>query len=454
MRFTRHTIDELTRLAVPMVVSQGAFALMMFADRFFLSRIDATHVAASLGGGVSFWVCLCFFNGIAAYSNALVAQYLGRGEKSLCPQVVWQGVLLSILTQPMLLALGIFWADIFDWMGHSADQVALEKPFFQVYMAASIVFLIKTVLASYFSGIGRTKVVMIADVAGVVLNMPLSYVLIFGKLGLPELGIIGAAAGTIIAAAFSSLIYLAYFFERQHAQEFSVRDSFTISSSIMRRYVRLGTPSGLEIFIVLGTFNGFLLLYQSYGVTEGAAMAIVFNWDMLCFVPLMGLNIAIMSLVGRAVGAGEIGRAEEVIGAGYLLGGSYAATLAVLFVIFRYPLLDVFSVPGQDFSGIRAIGGPMMIGMASYVIADAVILVSSGVLRGAGDTVWLMKTSMVLGVLMLLVQVGVILVWKLGPLTSWFVLVATIIAKATLYGLRVRGDTWRAPERLESVMAE
>ncbi|MEM6485929.1 MAG: MATE family efflux transporter, partial [Pseudomonadota bacterium] len=291
-------------------------------------------------------------------------------------------------------------------------------------------------------------------VAGVVLNMPLSYVLIFGKLGLPELGIIGAAAGTIIAAAFSSLIYLAYFFERQHAQEFSVRDSFTISSSIMRRYVRLGTPSGLEIFIVLGTFNAFLLLYQSYGVTEGAAMAIVFNWDMLCFVPLMGLNIAIMSLVGRAVGAGEIGRAEEVIGAGYLLGGSYAATLAVIFVIFRYPLLDIFSVPGQDFSGIRAIGGPMMIGMASYVIADAVILVSSGVLRGAGDTVWLMKTSMVLGVLMLLVQIGVILVWGLGPLTSWFVLVATIVAKAVLYGSRVRGDTWRAPERLASVMAE
>ena len=80
MKLTRKTLSELFHLALPMVVSQGAFALMMFADRFFLSRLSPAHVAASLGGGVSFWVCLCFFNGILAYGNALVAQYFGRRE--------------------------------------------------------------------------------------------------------------------------------------------------------------------------------------------------------------------------------------------------------------------------------------------------------------------------------------------------------------------------------------
>jgi MATE family multidrug resistance protein len=85
VHFTRATLSELFRLALPMVVSQGAFALMMFADRFFLSRLSSTHVAASMGGGVSFWVCLCFFNGLAAYSNALVAQYYGRRDLARWP---------------------------------------------------------------------------------------------------------------------------------------------------------------------------------------------------------------------------------------------------------------------------------------------------------------------------------------------------------------------------------
>ncbi|MEM9396841.1 MAG: MATE family efflux transporter, partial [Pseudomonadota bacterium] len=187
-------------------------------------------------------------------------------------------------------------------------------------------------------------------------------------------------------------------------------------SVIMRRYVRLGLPSGFEIFIGLGTFNVFLLLFQSYGVAEGAAMAIVFNWDMLCFVPLMGLNIAVMSLVGRTIGAGDFQRTGEVVFAGFLLGISYAGVLGVLFVIFRESLLRVFSVEGQDFSAILAIGAPMMVGMSTYVVADALILVCGGVLRGAGDTHWLMKTSIAIHIVMLIIQIFVILLWKLGPL--------------------------------------
>lgn len=454
MRFSSYTVNELFRMALPMVASQGAFAVMMFADRFFLSRISPVHVAASLGGGVSFWVCLCFFNGIAAYSNALVAQYYGRKEFARCPQVMTQGILLSLACQPVLLFLAWFWVDVFDWMGHTPELVALERPFFQCYMFASIVFLVKTVLASYFSGIGRTQVVMVADVAGVLANLPLSYALIFGKFGLPELGIIGAALGTICAACLTIVIYLLFFLQRTHAQQFQIRGALSFRSVIMRRYVRLGLPSGFEIFIGLGTFNVFLLLFQSYGVAEGAAMAIVFNWDMLCFVPLMGLNIAVMSLVGRTIGAGDFQRTGEVVFAGFLLGISYAGVLGVLFVTFREYLLRVFSVEGQDFSAILAIGAPMMVGMSTYVVADALILVCGGVLRGAGDTHWLMKTSIAIHIVMLVIQIFVILLWKLGPLTSWYVFVATIISQAIIYSIRVLGGRWRSPERLAAVFAD
>lgn len=454
MWLSRSTLNELFRLAFPMIVSQGAFAMMMFADRFFLSRVSSVHVAASLGGGVSFWVCLCLFNGVAAYANALVAQYYGRRDMQNCPRVVTQGIILSAVTQPLLLLLAWPMLQIFELMGHAPELVALEKPYFMTFAGGGFVFLVKTVLASYFSGIGRTRVVMIADVSGVLVNVPLSYALIFGAFGLPELGIVGAALGTVLSGVLTIGVYLLFYFNPVHAKRFAVAESFAYSRSIMRRYVRLGLPSGFELFISLGSFNVFLLLFQSYGVAEGAAMAIVFNWDMLCFVPLMGLNIAVMSLIGRSTGAGDVSRANQVIAAGFVIGGSYSAVLGVLFVVFRTPLLSLFATPGEDFSAVLAIGAPMMVGMATYVVADALILVSGGVLRGAGDTRWLMLMSITIHVLTLLVQLLVILWWQLAPIVSWSVFVVTVLIHGLIYLWRVMGSRWRSPERLARVMSD
>lgn len=412
------------------------------------------HVAASLGGGVSFWVCICFFNGIAAYGNALVAQYYGRRDMPSCPKVATQGVVLALISTPVLLLLAWPMSHMFDAMGHAPEQVALEKPYFITFMLGGFFFLLKTVFASYFSGIARPRVVMISDLVGVVLNIPLSYLLIFGKLGLPELGIIGAALGTVIACILSIAIYLLFYFNPIHARRFHLRQSFVYAPVIMRRYLRLGLPSGFEVLIGMGTFNVFLLLFQSYGVSEGAAMAIVFNWDMLSFVPLMGLNIALMSMIGRTVGAGDLSRTNEVITAGFVIAVTYAGLMAFAFVIWREPLLSMFATPGMDFAPILAIGRPMMVGMATYVVADGLILVCSGVLRGAGDTRWLMLASISIHVLALVVQIFVILVWKLGPLVSWYVFVGMLIVNAMLYLWRVLGSRWRRPERLARVMLD
>ncbi|KGE02907.1 MATE family efflux transporter [Pseudohaliea rubra] len=452
--FSFATLRELFRLALPMVVSQGAFALMMFADRFFLSRIDATHVAASLGGGVTFFLTVCFFNGILSYGNALVAQYYGQRQLERCPRVVTQGALIALGSQPLILLAALLLGDLFLWMGHEPALAELERRYFLTLLAGAFLFLLKNALASYFSGIGRTRVVMICDVTGVCLNIPLSYLFIFGKLGLPALGIAGAALGTVIAGAFTIGLYALFYFNAVHAAQFRVYESFRYDARILRRFLRLGFPSGLEVFIGVGTFNLFLLLYQSYGVAEGAAMAIVFNWDMLSFVPLMGLNIAVMSLIGRYVGARDLSRATQVISAGLLLGLGYSGVLALCFLLFRVPLLEVFATPGADFAPILAIGQPMMVGMACYVMADAVILVCGGTLRGAGDTRWMMGTSIVVHLVMLALQFWLILGLAVSPLVSWWGFVATLIVNAVLYGWRVVGGYWRHPDRLARALAE
>ena len=450
----KDTLFELARIALPMVVSQGTFAVMIFTDRYFMSQIDSVHMAAALGGGVAAFFSFCFFTGLLSYANALTAQYLGAGELGKCSKVVTQGIVITVMCSPALVLITYLVSGIFENVGHDSAQVELEKTYYTILMLGVIVTLTKTCLSSYFAGIGRTRVVMICDVCGLIFNVPLCYVMVFGKLGLPELGIVGAGISTIIASFFACLLFFLFYFEREHRVKFFVMNSFHIDWGVLRRFWRLGFPSGLELFLNVAAFNLFLLMFQGYGVVEGASAAIVFNWDLLSFVPMIGLNIGVISLIGRFVGANDMARTDEVMSAAFFLGIFYSAILAILYISFRFPLVEVFSPPEGDFSEIRSLSAFMMIGLSSYVMADAIIIISGGVLRGAGDTRWLMFTSVGLHWAMLIAQYYVILVWQFGPQVSWLTFCAMIFAIAIVYVWRLQSGVWRDPEKLRLVMNE
>ncbi|MEM9257282.1 MAG: MATE family efflux transporter [Pseudomonadota bacterium] len=452
--FSLKTLRELWRLALPMVVSQGAFAVMVFTDRLFMSWLDAAHIAAALGGGVAAFFCFSFFLGLIGYGNALVAQYYGAGQFEKCPRVTTQGLLLTTASLPMLVLTAWAGQHAFQYMGHAPEQVALEQTYFLVLMFGSPFILIKAAFGSYFSGIGRTRIVMTADLLGTALNVPLSWALIFGHFGSPALGIAGAALGTLIATLFAISVFLIFYFSLTHRQQFAVNESFCFDRGIFRRYLRLGLPSGLESLMNTGSFNLFLLLFQSYGVVQGAAMAIVFNWDMLSFVPMVGLNIAVMSLVGRFVGSGDMRRVNEVISSGFLIALGYAGLLSVVFLVFRTPLIAVFDTGHGEFASIQSLAELMMIGLVTYMLADAIILVSGGALRGAGDTRWIMVTSISVHWLMLVVQYLVIVVYAFEPLVSWWVFVAMLLVLAAVYAGRLMGTRWRDERRLARMMQE
>lgn len=448
------TLRELLRLSLPMVVSQGTFAVMIFTDRWFMAQIDATHIAASMGGGVAAMFCMSLFMGVISYGNAMVAQYYGSGQMQKCPRVVTQAIVIVLCSAPLLILLGFFGAGAFNLLGHDPAQVPLEQAYFQVLMFGATMHLGKAAFASYFAGIGRTQVIMVTDVLSIIVNVPLSWALIFGHGPFPAFGIVGAGLGTVVAMAFSIVIYLCFYLSRSHRLQFSVGDSFHFDRGIMRRYLRLGMPSGVEAFMNSATFNLFLLMFQAYGVVEGAAMAIVFNWDMLSFIPMTGLNIGVMTLIGRSVGAGDMARANQVISSGFIVALGYSGLLALLFLIFRIELINVFATDEASFDQIRTLASVMMFGLVTYMMADAVILISGGALRGAGDTRWIMITSTSLHWLMLVVQYFVIRVWELPPLVSWWVFVAMLLSIAGCFTWRLLGGRWRRPERLARVMQE
>jgi MATE family multidrug resistance protein len=278
--------------------------------------------------------------------------------------------------------------------------------------------------------------------------------MVFGKLGFPELGIVGAGLSTVVSTVFAFALFVAFYFRKEHRDKFAVMRSFSLDVKILRRYWRLGFPSGLELFLNVAAFNLFLLMFQSYGIAEGAAAAVVFNWDILSFIPMIGLSVGVISMIGRFVGARDMARVNEVMTAAFAIALAYGAVLAFAYSMFRFPLVEVFAPPSGDFTAIRELSAFMMIGLSSYVLADAVIIVSGGILRGAGDTRWLMIASVSLHWAMLVAQFFIILVFELSPRVSWLAFVIMILVIAVVYALRLKGGRWRDPEVLERVMAE
>ena len=449
----RTIVRELLVLSYPMVVSQGAFALMLFTDRYFMSLISPTHMGASLGGGVASFFCISFFFGALSYTNALTAQYYGKRELAKCPLAMTQGMLMTLAFAPLLLVVSLLVAELFVLMGHEAEQARLEKEYFLVLMSGSLFSLAKTCISSYFTGIGRTTIVMIGDILGVAVNIPLSYVLIFGVGFMPELGITGAALGTIFATLFTIGIFLFFFFMKDHWERFHVRDSFRLDMGILRRFVRLGFPSGVEMFLNVAAFNLFLLMFQSYGVVESASAAIVFNWDIVSFVPMLGLNFAIISLVGRYVGAGDPARMYHVARAAFVFGLGYSGFLALVFAGIPELLVGMFLAP-EEAAEFMDLASFMMVGLSCYVMADAIILITGGVLRGAGDTRWLMWASIIIHWVMLGVQYLVIEVWDMGAKVSWVIFVIMILMTAAIYMWRLSSKAWRTEEAFRRVMSE
>ena len=452
--YNRETFYELFKLAVPMVVSQGTFAVMIFTDRLFMSMIDPTHMAAALGGGVALFFSFCFFSGLFGYANALSAQYFGAREWFKCPKVVSQGLIMTVACLPVLAFIAYFVTDLFVRMGHEPQLAELERTYYLWLMVGSPISLAKVVFSSYFAGIGRTKLVMICDLCGLVLNVPLCYAMVFGIAGFPEMGIAGAALSTILSTLFALVLFISCFFAKEHRQTFRVMESFVFDLGIMRRFVRLGLPAGTELFLNVAAFNLFLLMFQGYGITEAASAAIVFNWDILCFVPMIGLNIGVVSLIGRFVGARDMNRTNQVIFAAFVMALGYSGIIAIIYSVFRFQLVSVFEPPEGDFDDILALAGYMMIGLSSYVMADATIQVAGGVLRGAGDTKWLMYASTTTHWVALGAQYYVIKVAEWGPRASWVAFVAMLFAIALLFSWRLWKGRWREEERLLAVMAE
>ena len=439
-------VRELLAIALPMVVSHACDTVMTFTDRLFLSRMGPDEMNAAMLGGLTSFMTMTFFLGLIGYTTALVAQYLGAGRKDRCAVATTQGLILSLAAYPVILLVArplVFYA--FDVSGISAGQLVHQKLYFGILIYATVIGLLRTTLSSFFSGIGKTRMVMVAAVVAMTTNVGLNYVLIFGKFGVPAMGIRGAAYGTILGGLLGLAVLVVAYLGPSIRRQYQVLQAFRFDREAMGKLFWFGYPAGVEMFLNVLAFNGMIMVFHRHGPATATATSIMFAWDMVSFVPLIGVQIGVMSLVGRYMGAGDPDTAARAAMSGIKSGWVYSSVILVLFACFPHALVNVFRPMNPDPIFIAAAPTAVfMIRLASlYVMIEAVVTVLSGTLRGAGDTFWAMCISVTLHWLLLPILAVMLHVLNLSPEAGWTAVVLTFLGFSYLFYLRYRSGRWR-----------
>ncbi|MEI7633481.1 MAG: MATE family efflux transporter [bacterium] len=438
-------IREMLSIALPMVVSSACDTVMTFTDRLFLARLGPEQMNAAMAGGLTCFMLTTFFIGLTGYTTALAAQYLGAGRKDHCARAVTQSLLVCLAAYPVILACRPLGHAMFAVSGIVPEQLAPQTMFFDILLLGTCVSLARNSLSAFFSGIGRTRIVMLSAMTAMAVNVGANYILVFGKFGCPAMGIRGSACGTILGGICGLLVVASGYFAKRNRIEYKIAGSFRFDRAVMGKLLRYGSPAGLEFFLNLLAFNVLILAFHSQGLAAATAVTIVFNWDMVSFVPLIGVNIGVTSLVGRYMGAGVPDTAHRATMSGLKLAWMYALCALFTFSCFPKPLVEVFH-PGGD-SGLFETAAPMAVFMlrlvSIYVLADAMNLVFSGALRGAGDTMWAMTISVGLHWALVVIVVVLLRVAGLPVETAWSFLVFVILVFSGIFYLRYRCGKWR-----------
>lgn len=443
---------ELLAIALPMVISQTCDTVMMFTDRLFLSRLGPEQMNASMAGGLTCFVMMTFFLGLTGYSTALVAQYLGAGRKDRCATATTQAMLIALAAYPLILLARPLVHVAFAKTGISAGQLAPQIAYFDIVIYATVIGLLRNCMSSFFSGIGRTRIVMVSAVTAMLVNVGMNYILIFGKFGLPALGIRGAAYGTIIGGFIGLGVLLTAYLSGETRRTYRVWHSLRFDRDAMTKLLRFGYPAGVEMFLNLMAFNAMIVAFHAHSPATATAVTVMFNWDMVSFVPLIGIQIGVMSLVGRYMGAASPDIAHRSAMSGLKCGWLYSVVILVLFVCFPRHLVAVFRPEQVDAIFLEATPiAVRMIRIASiYVMFEGVVVVFSGTLRGAGDTLWAMCVSVSVHWLMLGILIVMLYGLKLSPELAWLSVVLAFLSFSYLFYWRYRSGKWRTIRMVRS----
>jgi MATE family multidrug resistance protein len=378
----RSPLGELLGLAIPTVAQMASYTVMQFLDTWMLSRLGVNEPTAAGNGGLLAWSVMGFGAGVLFCVNALVSQHFGQKDFRACGRYLWQGVWFALLYALLTSALIPAAPRIFTWMGHDPALIAAEGTFFRITVGGAAIKLAATAFGQFLLATNRPWIVLASTVCGVLANIGVNYLLIYGNFGFPRLGVAGAAWGTNVGVTVELCILMAVAMRPAMRRTFNTLD-WPFRPASMRTLLGIGLPSGFQIIADIAAW----MLFQTwvmgqFGTAAMAANTFAFRYLSVSFMPAFGISIAVTALVGRYIGAGKPNVAARRAHLGFAVAAIYMLVCGALYILGRNVLMGLFT---RDPEVLR-LGMIVLVFCGIYQLFDAMYIVYNGALRGAGDT--------------------------------------------------------------------
>ena len=424
----------LVSIAVPVVVVQVGLMLMGVVDTLMVGRVSANALAAVALGNLYFFNTIVISMGALMALDPLVAQAVGANDHAAITRAVQRGILLALLLG-VLTTLGMLpVGPVLRFFRQPAEVIPDARTYVHIGATSMIPFLLFVVLRQTLQALHRIAPIVYTIVAANLLNAFLNWVLIFGHLGAPKLGVAGAAIATAIGRwfMFAALVAIAW---RDVRPYFGSLDRSSFAIRPIARMLALGLPIGFQQFLEYSAFAAVGLMMGRFGALQVAAHQIALNLAALTFMVPLGVGAAASVRVGHAIGSADLPRARHAARLSYLLGGGFMLTTAALFLVLPRQLSALYTPD----AAVIAIAAALIPIAGVFQVFDGLQAVGAGVLRGLGDT-RVPLIAMLSGYWLIGIPVSIALGFRsgMGPQGLWWGFVAGLAAVAIFLLYRVR----------------
>jgi len=385
VREIRQEFWPMLRLAAPLALTELGWVAMGVTDTIMVGRLpdSATAIGAASLGSTLFYTIGIFGSGIMLGMDTLVAQAYGARKLEECHRTMWNALSLACALSPLLMAFLLLFLPLFSRFGLAPALVVQTVPFLKALVWSTLPLAVYFVLRRYLQAMGIVKPIVFALISANLVNVLGNWMLIYGHLGFPGLGVPGSAWATCISRIYmvTVLVLAAVYYDRKRNSGLWLA-SRRVELRRIRELLNLGLPAALQLLLEIGAFTFATFLIGKIGAVPLAGHQIALNVASVTYMVPLGIGSAAAVRVGQAIGARDA------------YGASHAGWMALFFstlfmscaglVLFVFPQ-SIARIYTRQADVVHA-GATLMLIAAVFQLFDGLQVVATGALRGAGHT--------------------------------------------------------------------
>lgn len=421
-------------LAYPVIIGQLGFIMMGVVDSIMVGKLGAAPLAAASLGNHLMIVVIVVGIGTSMAVTPLVAISVGAKKYDECGIYFRQSLLVNMVLSCVLMIVVVIGAELIIYFNQPASVSRYAISYTRILGFSAIPMMLFQTYKQFIEGLSVMRPAMVITLIANLVNAFINWILIYGNLGFPALGLDGAGWATFSSRIFMAITLLIFVMRYNYFKQYDVSFHFkSINLRIIKRILSIGLPSGFQYFFEVGAFSTAVIMVGWLGTTQLAAHQIAINLASISFMAVLGLSAAGSIRVGNAVGKQDISETRKAGFTAIFAGAAIMACSGIIFVIFRnfLPVLYV------DDKSVITIASSLLIIAALFQLSDGTQAVGIGILRGLTD-VKIPTAITFIAYWVVGLPVGYLLgfTFKLGVQGVWYGLLLGLTTSAVLLTLR------------------